>query len=150
MHALEAGDDRDLAVLLEALDQLGAVHVQDARGGMRVVGQNRQLPALPGSRIDAHAFEDNGEQAGGDLLAGGDHRVVLARVMQHGGLPAPFDQLIGHAGHGGDHDGHIVAGVDLALDVARHIADAVEIGDRRSAEFHHQPSHDVPGRAERR
>jgi hypothetical protein len=39
--------------------------------------------------------------------------------------------------------------------VARHVADAVEIGDRRSAEFHHQASHnflrpDVPGRAKRR
>ncbi len=87
---------------------------------------------------------------GGNLLAGRHHRVVFARIMQHGGLPAPFDQLIGHAGHGGDHDGHIVAGVDLALDVARHVADAVEIGDRRSAEFHYQPSHDVPGRAKRR
>jgi hypothetical protein len=30
-----------------------------------------------------------------------------------------------------------MAGVDLALDVARDIADAVDIGDRRSAEFHH-------------
>ena len=36
-----------------------------------------------------------------------------------------------------------MAGVDLALDVARHVADAVEIGDRRSAEFHHQASHDL-------
>jgi hypothetical protein len=35
-----------------------------------------------------------------------------------------------------------MAGRDLALDVARYDADAVEIGDRRSAEFHHQPSHD--------
>ena len=36
-----------------------------------------------------------------------------------------------------------MAGVDLALDVARDVADAVEIGDRRSAEFHHQASHGV-------
>jgi hypothetical protein len=50
-------------------------------------------------------------------------------------------ELIGHARHGRDHDGYIIAGVDLALDVARHVADAVEIGDRRSAEFHHQSSH---------
>src|SRR4029077_15699846 len=57
--------------------------------------------------------------------------------------------LIGHPSHGGDHDDHIIAGVDLELEVARYIADAVEIGDRRSAEFHHEPSHDVPVRAER-
>ena len=56
---------------------------------------------------------------------------------------APGDQLVGRAGHGRDHDGDLVAGVDLALDVARHVADAVDVGDRGSAEFHHQASHDV-------
>ena len=81
------------------------------------------------------------KQPGGDLLAGRHHGVVFARVVQHRRLPAPFDQLIGDAGHGRDHDGDVMAGVDLALDVARDVADAVEIGDRRSAEFHHQPSH---------
>ena len=60
-----------------------------------------------------------------------------------GGVAAPGDQLVGDAGHGRDHDGDVIAGVDLALDVARHVADAVEIGDRRPAEFHHQASHDV-------
>ena len=34
-----------------------------------------------------------------------------------------------------------MAGVDLALDVARDVADAVDVGDRRSAEFHHKPGH---------
>ena len=62
--------------------------------------------------------------------------------MQRRGLATPFDQLIGRAGHGRDHDGDLMAGVDLALDVARDVADAVDIGDRRSAEFHHQTGHD--------
>ncbi len=59
-------------------------------------------------------------------------------------VPAPAHQLVGLAGHGGDHDGHLVAGVDLALDVLRDIADSVEIGDRGSAEFHHQAGHGGP------
>ena len=122
---------------------------------MRVVGQDRQLPALPGAGIDADAFEHDGEQPGGDLFAGRHHGVVFARVVQHCRLPAPLDQLVGHAGHGRDHDGDIIAGIDLALDVARDVADAVEIGDRRPAEFHHQASHDViepdvPGRGKNR
>ena len=50
VHALEAGDHRDLLALLEALDQLGAVDVEDARRAVRVGGQDRQLPALPGAR----------------------------------------------------------------------------------------------------
>ena len=32
---------------------------------------------------------------------------------------------------------------DLAPHVARHVADAVEVGDRRSAEFHHETGHAV-------
>ncbi len=108
---------------------------------MRIVGQDRELPALPGAGVDAHALQHDGEQPGGDLLAGRHHGVVFARVVQHGGLAAPGHQLIGHARHGGDHDGNVIAGSDLALDVARHVADVVEIGDRRSAEFHYQPCH---------
>src|ERR1700719_3273893 len=34
-----------------------------------------------------------------------------------------------------------MAGIDLALDVLRDIADAVDIGDRCSAEFHDETSH---------
>jgi len=33
-----------------------------------------------------------------------------------------------------------MAGVDLALDVMRDVADAVDVGDRRTAELHHQAS----------
>jgi hypothetical protein len=34
-----------------------------------------------------------------------------------------------------------VAGIDLAFDVPRHIVDAVEVGDGRSAELHHDARH---------
>ena len=61
-------------------------------------------------------------------------RVVEMRAR----LLAPGDELVGLAGHGGDDDRDLVAGVDLALDVARDVADALDIGDRRAAEFHHQ------------
>ena len=63
VHALEAGDDGDLLVLVESLDQFVAVDFEDARRAMRVVGHNRQLPALPGARIDADAFQHDGQQA---------------------------------------------------------------------------------------
>jgi hypothetical protein len=35
-----------------------------------------------------------------------------------------------------------IAGVDLALHMARHIADTVDIGDGCAAEFHHEAAHD--------
>jgi len=43
-----------------------------------------------------------------------------------------------------------MARTHLAFDMPRDVADAVKIGDLRSAEFHHQASHDIPGRVERR
>jgi 2-polyprenyl-6-hydroxyphenyl methylase/3-demethylubiquinone-9 3-methyltransferase len=141
VHALEAGDHRDLLALLEALDQLAAVDVEDARGAVGIAGQDRELPALPGAGVHAHALQHDGEQPGGDLLARGDHRVVFAGVVQGGAVAAPGHQLVGLAGHGRDHDRDLVSGVDLALDVTRDIADALDIGNRGSAELHHQASH---------
>ncbi len=108
-------------------------------------GQDRQLPALPGARIDADVLQHDREQAGSHLFAGGDDGIVFARIEQMplaGGGFAPLHQPVGRARHRRDDDGDLMAGVDLALDVARDIADAVDIGDRRSAEFHDQTSHD--------
>ena len=81
------------------------------------------------------------QQAGGHLLAGRDHGVVFARVVQRRQVLAPGDQLVGDAGHGGDHDGDLVAGVDLALHAGGDVADAVEVGDRGAAELHHDAGH---------
>ena len=141
VQPLEARDDGDFLALTEALDQFRAVDVLDARGAVRMRGEDRQLPALPRACVHAHAFQHDREQPGGDLLARGDHRIVFARVMQRRCLARPGDELIGRARHGGDDDGDLVAGIDLALDVARDVADAVDIGDRRSAEFHDKAGH---------
>ncbi len=102
------------------------------------------MPALPGARIDIEILQRDGEKAGGDLLAGRDHGVVFPRVEDTPllqGRFAPSDELIGRAGHGRDHDGDFVAGIDLALDVTRDVADAVDIGDRGAAEFHDETGH---------
>jgi 2-polyprenyl-6-hydroxyphenyl methylase/3-demethylubiquinone-9 3-methyltransferase len=141
VDALEAGDHCYLLPLLEALDDLLAVDVEDAGGAVGVGGQDRQLPALPGAGVDPHALQGDRQEPGRDLLARGDHGVVFARVVQGRGLAAPADQLVGLAGHRRHHHGNLMAGIDLALDVAGHIADAVDIGDRGSAEFHDKTGH---------
>ena len=82
------------------------------------------------------------QQAGGDLFAGGHHGVIFARVMHRRGLAAPCHQLVGLAGHRRDHHGDLMAGIDLALHMARDVADAVDIGDGCAAEFHHEAAHD--------
>ena len=143
LDALEAGDDGHLA-LLEALANLIARNAGDARDAVGVTGLDGDLPALPGARLDAHRLQHDGQQPGRHLLAAGHHRVVLARIVQRGGLAHPGDQLVGGAGHGRDDDRHAVAGIDLALDVARDDADALHIGNRRAAELHYNERHDNP------
>ena len=85
---------------------------------------------------------DDREQPGGDLFARGHHGVIFARVMHRRRLAAPFHQLVGLAGHRRHHHGDVMAGIDLALHMARDVADAVDIGDGCAAEFHHEAAHD--------
>ncbi len=144
MDALEAGDDRDLAAL-EAGRAVAEPSMRlYARRAMGVVGQDRDLPAEPGARRKADVLQRYGQEPGGHLLAGGDDGIIFALVVQSGGVLAPGDQLIGLARHGRDHDGDLVARLHLALHMERDIADALHIGDRGAAEFHHQTSHDRP------
>ena len=67
---------------------------------------------------------------------------IFARVVHRRRLTAPFHQFIGLAGHRRHHHGDVMACIDLALDMARHIADAVDIRDGCTAEFHHEAAHD--------
>ena len=48
------------------------------------------------------------------------------------------DQLVGLPRHGRDDDRDLVAGLDLAPDVHRDVADALDGRDGRAAEFHHE------------
>ncbi len=81
------------------------------------------------------------QQPGRHLFAGGDDGVIFAGIVQRRDLARPADQLVGLAGHGRDDDGNLVAGIDLAFDVARDIPDAADVGDGRPAEFHHDARH---------
>lgn len=109
---------------------------------MRLAGADRNLPALPGTRLDTERLQGDGQQTGRHLFAGRDHGIVFARVMHRRGVAAPCHQFVGFAGHRRDHHGDVVAGIDLAFDVAGDILDAFDIGDRRAAEFHDEPAHD--------
>ena len=81
------------------------VDAPDARLAVGVVGADRDLPAQPGARLTPSVLQRDRQQAGGHLLAGRDHGVVFARVVQRA-MPicVPVDELVGRAGHGGDHD----------------------------------------------
>ena len=145
MNALEAGDDRDLAAR-ETLDDRLAIDVLDARRAVRVVGLDRDLPALPRTRLEPHVLEHDRQQAGGDEFARGDHRVVFGGVVDRRRVAAPGDQLVGLARHRRDNHRDLGAGLDLAFDVARDVANAFDIGDRSAAELHHQTRHEISAR----
>ena len=115
----------------------------DARGAVGGVGGDRNLPALPGARLQSQGLQYDGEQPGGDLLAGGDNHVVLARIVQQRGFANPAHELVGGARHCGDDDRDMVACVHLALHMARDVADAFDGGHGRAAELHHNQSHAI-------
>ena len=61
-------------------------------------------------------------------------------------LPHPFDELVGRAGHRGDHDRDLLARDLCLLHTPCHRAQAIEIGHRSAAEFLHHKRHcaDLP------
>ena len=109
---------------------------------------DRNLPALPGARLDAHFAERQRQQAGCHLFARSDHRIIFGLIIDRvvgdrfGRLAAPAHQFVGLAGHGRDDNGHLIAGLHLTLHMLGDVADAFNIGDGRAAEFHYQTGHD--------
>lgn len=92
---------------------------------------------------DTVGLERNGQQPCGHLLAGSDNCVIFARVVKWGDFAYPVNQLVGGTSHGGDDDCDLVASINLAFDVRRHLADALDVCDGGAAEFHNDYSHDV-------
>ena len=144
--ALETGNHRHLAVI-EAPADFGRVDPLDAGPAMGRIGVDRHLPAEPRTGADPKVLQRHRQEPAGDLLSGGDDDIVFAGVVEVRDLAGPIDQMVGDAGHGGNHDGHLVAGVDLRLHVLGHGLDTADVGDRSAAEFLNDACHfDFPGR----
>ena len=150
VDALEAGDHGDLAALAKPSIDARAPSMSSMRAEPWAssvwigICQPCQERALMPMSCSAMASRPDGH-----LLARGDDGVVFARVVA-AARPRlhPGDELVGLAGHGRDDDGDLMAGVDLALDMAGDVADALDIGDGRAAEFHHETGHAVSIAAE--
>ncbi len=144
---LETGNDGNLPHL-HAADDFRAVDFLDTGRAMGIIGLDLNLPALPGARIDADRLQRDCQKAARHLLAGRDDSVIFARIVERRTGTAdlrhvlhPAHQLVGLAGHGRNDHGNLIACLDLAFDVARHIIDAFQIGHRCAAEFHHDARH---------
>ena len=147
MHALKPGDDGDLT-RRKAIAKPRSVDAGNAGRAMRVVGDERDLPARPRARLEPHVLEHQRQQSGRHEFAGGDDGIVFRVVGMGACLPAPRDQLVGLARHRGDDNRDFEARVDLPFHMRGDVADAWKVGDRRAAEFHHQTRHSPSGLGE--
>ena len=82
---------------------------------------------MPGARRNPHVLQDNSQKPRRDLFAGSDNSVIFAGVMHWRCFLAPGNQLVRGSSHGRDDDRHMVAGLHLTQDMARHIADTPDV-----------------------
>jgi hypothetical protein len=120
------------------------VDVGDARAGVRFLGADRQLPAEPAARGDAHRLKGEREQARCHLFARRDDDVIFGGVIAGIGFAAETHQPVGFARHGGDDDGDLVSLRHLARNKFRHGANPLGARHRRAPEFHHDSRHVAP------
>jgi hypothetical protein len=55
--------------------------LENPRGTVVAGGADRNLPALPRARRHAQFLQRQRHQAAGDLLTGGDHRIILTGII---------------------------------------------------------------------
>lgn len=88
---------------------MGVVDVQDARLGVRAVGEDTHLVAGIGDRRHAALDQGHAEQGDGHLLSGRDHDVQFARNRLLHDLVGQADQTVGLPAHGGYHHDDVIA-----------------------------------------
>ena len=122
---LEARDDRDLPLVETGGDRAG-IDLDDPRPAVRGVGPEAGLPAEERAGAHADRLQRDRQQPDGDLLAGGDHLIVLGHVEARGiQLVHPADQPVGGARHRRDDDGQPLARLDVPLDARRDVANTL-------------------------
>ena len=116
-------------------------HAVDAGRAMHGRGLDRNLPAQPGAGLHADGADSAMASSPAVTCSPAATTTSYSRCRHASVRPAwrrlgPGHQLVGLAGHGGDHHGDLVAALDLALHQAGDMADALDVGHRRAAEFH--------------
>lgn len=113
--------------------------------GRAVTGVGEEAGLLTGEGVGTAAFGVNGhgQQAHGNSLACGHQHVHLARRRVGIDAERLIDQVVGGVSHGGDHDGHVIAGVLRFDDASGHALDRFWIGYGRAAKLLHDESHNL-------
>ena len=134
-HALEAGDDDDLAGGELGADPAG-IDTRDAGLAVAAIGGDAGLRAGQADRRDAERVQGHRHQRGALVLAGGEEDVQLAGIglVRDGG--GQRQELVRGVAHRGDDDDQLGAVLALADDASGDAPDAFRARNRRAAELH--------------
>ena len=138
--ALVAGDDDDPA-LLQLLDDAHRPDLEDARVGVRAVGDDAALRAGEADRLDAARVERHPQERHRDPLARGEQHVELATVRVGAHLAGEAEQLVRRIAHGAHHHDHLVALLPGLRHPGSHALDALHVRDGGSAVFLDDDAH---------
>ena len=114
---------------------------EDARLGVRAVGEDPHLRAGVAARLHALLHQRHRKQRDRDLLAGGHHDVELARVRVRLNVLRERDQAVGLARHRRDDDDELVPARLPVRDAARDVLDALGAADGSAAVLLDDQSH---------
>ena len=140
-HALEARDDRDVA-LVERLADPARRDVDDLRPAVLGVGDHTSLAAGEGSSLHAEVRDRHREQRHRDALARGQQHVELAGRRQRRHLRREVEELVGVVTHRGDDDAHVVTVLAGRDDPLCDLLDALSVGDGRATVFLDDDAHE--------
>ena len=138
--ALEAGDDRDLALLKRLLDAIRA-YLGDAGTAMSRVGEDPRLGPGERDRLAAELRDRHREQRHRDALSRCEEHVELAWVRVGGHAGGEIDELVGRVAHGRDDDADRSARCGGLHHAFGNPFDAGGVSDGRAAVFLHDAAH---------
>jgi hypothetical protein len=129
-----------------AVRQIGAdilfIDGNNPRLGEGAVGQYLDLPTGVAPGFYPQFIECHRQQADGDLFAGGDDHIQLARIGMFLDFTGKADQTVGLAAHCGDHHHDLVPLCLIFRDATRHVLDALRTADRGTAVLLNYQCHD--------
>ena len=143
-HALIARDDHD-APSGQLLQDPHRTHFEDARVGVRSVGDDSALRPREADCLDAAGVQRHPEQRHRDALARGEQHVHLASAGVARDIVRQPHEIVGRLAHRRHHCNDVVARPARSDDVIRHCPDPIRVGDGRPAELLNQETHDLQG-----
>src|SRR5262249_22629462 len=109
--------------------------------GGEELGGDGKWHAKPRARVYTKILQRQRQESCRHLLARRGDDVILARIVQAAGFAGPRDQLVGRPRHRRNNHRDLAAAIDFAFDTLRDFFDALDVGDRGTAELLNNTRH---------